>query len=163
MVVMGLFDKLLDSAKKIADTVETVQSALETSASGKPSEQPRNENVSVQPQSDVYDDIPAEENQYNSGLPYDAYFEKIYREEFPDYKITKEAGTYTRPSCILTFVKGGKKALVVELLSDRSEVKKLRTICRNSGIPYLRFYYDHHGWWNLKSYVIERTRQELGE
>ena len=30
------------------------------------------------------------------------------------------------------------------------------------GIPYIRFYYDHEGWWNTKSYVIRRTSEALG-
>ncbi|MBR6460134.1 MAG: hypothetical protein IKS49_08320, partial [Actinomycetaceae bacterium] len=59
--------------------------------------------------------------------------------------------------------KAGAKALVVELMSERSSAKMLRWRCENEGVPYLRFYYDHWGWWNEKSYVIERTAKALGK
>ena len=53
-------------------------------------------------------------------------------------------------------------ALVVELLSQGSDAYRLRKQCRADGIAYLRYYYDHEGWWNTKAYVIECTRGALG-
>ena len=30
-----------------------------------------------------------------------------------------------------------------------------------AGIPYLRFYYNHEGWWNTKEYVIQRMKEKI--
>ena len=60
------------------------------------------------------------------------------------------------------FTKNAERCLVVELLSEHNEVYKVRNDCREQGIPYLRFYYDHDGWWNTRAYVIERMRKALG-
>ena len=51
--------------------------------------------------------------------------------------------------------------VVVPILPDSSETKKLRRECQAQGVPYLRFYYDHEGWWNTRSYVTRRTRDAL--
>ena len=32
---------------------------------------------------------------------------------------------------------------------------------RAQGIPYLRFYYNHEGWWNTRSYVTRRIANAL--
>ena len=102
--------------------------------------------------------MPAEENQFNYKGSYIQYFEEIFRNEFPAYQIEKEkSGKIT----VFTFYSGGVKALVVELLNSNSGRYKLREECRRTGVPYLRYYYDHKGWWNTKSYVIERTRKAL--
>ena len=47
-------------------------------------------------------------------------------------------------------------------MSENSEANKLRASCRAQGLPYVRFYYDHDGWWNTRSYVAGRTRAALG-
>ena len=47
-------------------------------------------------------------------------------------------------------------------MSENSEANKLRSACRAQGLPYVRFYYDHDGWWNTRSYVVSRTRAALG-
>ncbi len=106
------------------------------------------------------ENMPAEENQFNSGLKYYEYFEKIYREEFPEYQVTKEF-PYGEGRCIFTFISGSRIALKVEVMSQRCSVYKLRNDCRSNGIGYTRFYHDHHGWWNTRSYVIERTRNAI--
>ena len=102
------------------------------------------------------DTMPDEENQFNSGLSYHEYFEKIYKEEFSDYDVSKEI----KPSgkgCEFTFTKDGRVALKVEVISRSSNPYKVRNDCRKAGIGYTRFYHDNHGWWNTRRYVIERT------
>ena len=107
-----------------------------------------------------YDHVPAEENQYNSGLNYLQYFEKIFAEDFPDYDITREDAEPSR-RYIYRFSRGGAEALVLELMSENSSVRKTRNECEAKGMPYLRFYFDHKGWWNTRSYVTERIRAKL--
>ncbi len=105
--------------------------------------------------------MPAEENQFNFVGSYRQYFEKIFREEFPEYKLDFRTGL-GNPNTVITFLDGEREALVVELLSERSDAKAVRRRCEKMGIPYLRYYYDHHGWWNTRSYVVNRTRAALG-
>ena len=108
------------------------------------------------------DEMPKEPNQFNSHMPYDKYFREVFREAFPDYEIVEEDGGCSRPATVFTFWKGDDRALVVEVISQSTAVVKRRNQCRRTGTPYLRYYYDHAGWWNTKQYVIERTRHALG-
>ena len=108
-----------------------------------------------------YENIPAEENQYNYGGDYKAYFNHVFTEGFPGYGISSES-TYGGRATVFTFTQGGAVRLKVELLSETSAVQKLRKECASQGIPYLRFYYNHEGWWNTRSYVTERVRKALG-
>ena len=71
------------------------------------------------------------------------------------------SGSVKRRSKNRASVRDQKTALIVELLPQRSSVYKLRRDCATMGIPYLRYYYDHEGWWNTYSYVTERTRAAL--
>ena len=105
-------------------------------------------------------DMPNEENQFSFNGAYHEYFEGIYRSEFPDYQIDQTFPQY-RAATVFTFVKDGRKALVVEIISERSNPNKLRSDCTKQGVPYLRFYYDHDGWWNTRRYVVERTGKAL--
>ncbi len=107
------------------------------------------------------EEMPAEENQYSFNGTYLEYFDTIFREEFPAYAVEHSAG-YGGRTTVFTLSAAGRTALVVELVSEISEPKKLRENCAQKRIPYLRFYYDHHGWWNTRSYVITRTRGALG-
>ena len=107
------------------------------------------------------DEMPDEENQYNfNGSPID-YFNYIYSQEFPQYRIEHE-NLQRYSATVFTFWDGDRKALIVELLPGKSAAKKLREECRAAGMPYIRFYYSHPGWWNTRSYVIGRTRDALG-
>ena len=105
------------------------------------------------------DTMPDEENQFNFKGSYVEYFDGIFRTEFPQYRLECEAPR--KKATVFTFYSGTQKALVVELLASSSASKKLRMNCAEQRIPYLRFYYDHHGWWNTRSYVITRTRNAL--
>jgi hypothetical protein len=104
--------------------------------------------------------MPAEENQYNFGGTYIQYFEQIFRTEFSSYRL-ENAMTRDGKRTVFTFWDGTRKALVVELLFSSSASAKLRQNCAAQGVPYLRFYYDHPGWWNTRSYVVKRVRNAL--
>lgn len=105
--------------------------------------------------------MPDEENQYNFNGTYKEYFDSIFLSEFRDYQIMCDAAKYTGMP-VYTFLKNGRKALVVELMKSKSSARQLRNDCQKAGIPYLRYYIDYHGWWNTKRYVITRTRNALG-
>lgn len=128
-------------------------------------------NNSAQAQAQAYEEgpsgdswgpnMPAEENQFNSGLKYQDYFTKVFTEAFPSYQIDKEDVRDGR-AMLFTFSQGGVKKLVVEVISQSSSPYKVRNDCKNHGIAYLRYYYDYDGWWNTKSYVTRRTSKALG-
>ena len=105
--------------------------------------------------------MPSEENQFNSGLNYRDYFTNIYNSEFTSYQI-EAVNLRDGKAMLYTFKQAGIKKLVVEVISDRSNPYKYRKECRAQGIPYIRYYYDHDGWWNTRSYVIRRTTDALG-
>ena len=104
--------------------------------------------------------MPDEENQFNYKGTFTSYFENIFNTEFSGYRFEKD-NTHSR-RIIYTFYDGTRKALVVELKSQSNAAYKLRNDCSAAGIPYLRFYYDHDGWWNTRSYVVSRMRSALG-
>ncbi len=109
------------------------------------------------------EEMPAEENLFNSGKAPAAYFKDIFLAEFADYELAEEAGWGGADrSWIFRFRKGGEDKLVVELLPENSSAVKLREKCRKQGLPYLRYYTNHEGWWNTRSYVVNRTRAALG-
>lgn len=105
-------------------------------------------------------EMPDEENQYNYSGTYKEYFDHVFRSEFPSYKIESSDFQNGKRS-VFTFWDGSRKALVVELVSRRSSVYKTLTDCKNEGVPYLRYYYDYHGWWNTREYVKQRTGKAL--
>ena len=106
--------------------------------------------------------MPDEENQYNFPGTYLEYFSSIFNKDFAEYspEYFKEPNWKSEH---FTFFDGGKKALVVELLSRKSNAKRIRALCRQQGIPYLRFYYDYDGWWNTRAYVVGRVNKALGK
>ncbi len=109
---------------------------------------------------DWYDTVPAEECQYNFNGTYLEYFSKLFREEFPEYEVTLETIAEER-RYKYTFMKEGAVALIVELMTEKSEANRFREECRRAGIPYLRFYFDHQGWWNTREYVVGRVADRL--
>ena len=172
---MGLFSNLLKKAG--SDLLKDVVKSAEKAVAGEVNKavnggRPQEASYPAQPAQNYREPVedgpsgfswgpymPAEENQFNSGLSPAAYFEGIFRTEFADCTLEKlTRGKVT----IFTFYRGGQKALVVELLSQSSSVYAMRKECARAGIPYLRYYYDHDGWWNTRAYVVSRTRSALG-
>ena len=108
------------------------------------------------------DVMPDEENQYNYKGSYTEYFEHIFSMDFAEYRTEKSFVDGSR-RVVYTFYKGGSRRLVVELMPESSVAKKLRSECEREGVPYRRFYFNHHGWWNTRSYVTGRIREALGK
>ena len=170
---MSLLSKLLgDSKKELAPVLDAlkeaaqkagVDSILNEAQASRPAQgtAPRREAWSNTPKSGFSwgEDMPAEENQYSFKGGYLAYFDMVFSQEFPQYRITRET---SGKNTAYSFWQGERKVLVAELMSERSEANKLRSACRAQGLPYVRFYYDHDGWWNTRSYVASRTRAVLG-
>ncbi len=107
--------------------------------------------------------MPAEPNQYNFNGDYLQYFENIFGTEFARYSIDRMAdqGQGSR-RWIYNFYNGTVKVLVIELMPESSTAKRTRTAAAREGVPYLRFYYNHRGWWNTRSYVVRRIKTALG-
>lgn len=107
-----------------------------------------------------YDVVPEEECQYNSGMHYLDYFTKVFREEFPEYSVALDSIEHDR-RYKYAFTKDGNTCLIVELMTEKSEANKFRRDTLRAGIPYLRFYFDHEGWWNTRAYIKERVSSKL--
>ena len=105
--------------------------------------------------------VPQEECLWTFQGPYFLYFEKVFTESFPQYRTEREAAK-GRKAVIFTFWNATEKALCVEIVAGNSSAKKFRAECQAAGIPYLRFYYGHWGWWNTRSYVENRVLNALG-
>lgn len=103
---------------------------------------------------------PALENQYSYNGTYVEYFKYVFAENFPEYQIDCELPS-DRNAAIFTFLQDGQTKLVVEVVGKNSKAKAIRRNCRNAGIPYLRFYHNVYGWWNVKEYVVNRVKSVL--
>lgn len=152
---MGLLSKIFGSdeaAKQMLDQVKQMFTPPQDGITEPEPEPPKN---------GYYGRLmPSEPNQFNYSGNYVDYFSGILREEFTQYSFNTETvrdGTGT----VLTLFENGRKALVIELMTERCSSKKLRKECAAEGTPYLRFYYDHAGWWNVRSYVVGRIRTAL--
>lgn len=173
---MGLLDKFIREAgkqvgEKIADAAgKTIKDSLQKAGFPVEEQSQRvtqtSSSASVQTSSSSEsgfswgETMPDEENQYNFNGTYIEYFDQIFKNEFSEYRVEQESlrkGKIT----VFTFWKDSTKALVVELLSENSQAENTRFQCIREKIPYTRFYYNHHGWWNTKAYVIKRTRDAL--
>ena len=154
-----LFNSLFANAKDNKPAAEKPQTAQPQNTKPEQPKQPE-----YDPELSEWEQIPAEECQYNYGGDFEQYFEHVFAEDFPAYRTEK---TYVnKPDCskrvAYTFYSGPSKALVVELMPESSEAKKFREDTKRSGTPYLRFYYNHEGWWNKRSYVTARIKTVLG-
>ena len=117
--------------------------------------------VSSGPSGDSWgDDMPAEENQYNYNGHFTAYFENIFNNDFAAYRYEK-AVLYEDRRIVYYFYSGDAKVLAVELMTDKSDARKFRNDCRKAGLAYVRFYFNHPGWWNTRSYVVRRIKEAL--
>ena len=176
---MGLFSKLLGGAKDIS--LEKVLKTV-TEAADKLSQNSGDNSFSESHAEDIPDSgfswgekMPAEENQYNFSGNYVKYFNHVFTEDFPGYDISYEQPPKSS-STVFTFRQASRRVLVVS--ADMKDIRfpaGLRAIaragagvnnipldrCAEEGIPYLRFYYNHHGWWNTRAYVDHRTRSAL--
>lgn len=154
-----LLDKLLDVMDKAAEQVQQNAPAA-SQAESAPAEPAAAEEpvLSGLPWGGTVP--PAEENSFTFNGTYLEYFDRIFRAEFPEYSLETEQFNNGKRAAV-RFMKDGQCALVVELLNDSSSVFRLRRDTLRAGIPYLRYYYDHEGWWNTRSYVTERTRAAL--
>ena len=172
---MGLFKKLLGGApdisleklaKGITDVAEKAVRKVESYAADSASDSgSQNQARPYEPETAASGfswgkNMPMEENQYNYHGNYVQYFDHIFREDFPGYQAVSQKEP-KGSSTIFTVYHAGRKALVVELKSEKSESNRVRRACQMEGTPYLRFYYDHHGWWNTREYVVTRVRSVL--
>lgn len=107
-----------------------------------------------------YQDVPAEECQFNYPGTYLEYFSMVFREDFPEYKV-EFSEIQRRRRYMYTFRRDGAEALIVELMASACESNVLRRECLTRQVPYLRFYFDHNGWWNTRAYVDERVNNAL--
>ena len=177
---MGLLSKLFGDNKEAAQAAKDILGGIFGEAAQKAAEENREpssraqqeENVWNMPDENAFTKVPAgpsgeswgpvmpaEMNQFNSGNTWWGYFEEIFASDFPQYRVEKEAANAKRN--IYTFYNGAEKVLVIELMSQSCDSKKLRERCQASGLPYLRFYYDHEGWWNTRSYVVRRMNDQI--
>ena len=172
---MGLFSKLLGENSELAELLNDVANVIkQQSVNLRESEKTETETTYQADTSQSYGDkidegeygfswgpvMPDEENQYNFNGTYKEYFDDVFRKEFPEYYVECTDVNNGRTT-VFTLWDGKRKALVVELLSRKSSAYKLRSDCKGAGIPYLRFYYDYHGWWNTREYVISRSRAAI--
>ncbi|MBO7377037.1 MAG: hypothetical protein J6V01_08075 [Clostridia bacterium] len=173
---MGLLDKLFGNDKDAKAALEFLktfaaeskksqpqQSAAEKKEEAKPAQPaaPAEKKPSTTPIGRSWgEDMPDEPNQFNFNGTYVEYFENIFAEEFSEYTTEKKINDKGK-RITYTFRDGTKTALVLELFKSNCEAKALRRKCEAEGIPYLRYYVDYEGWWNARSYVVERTRKAL--
>ena len=174
---MGILSKLFGGNKDAEKTAAELLNSLFANAKDNKSNEQKPQNTQpqntapAQPKHPEYDpdlseweQIPAEECQYNYGGDFEQYFEHVFAEDFPAYRTEK--AYVNKPDykkrVAYTFYSGASKVLVVELMPEGSEAKKFREDTRKSGVSYLRFYYDHEGWWNKRSYVTGRIKAVLG-
>ena len=164
---MGLFDKILNglgvdsqAVGKIVDGL--VENAKEQNA--KREAEAAYDDVQMEPASgDSWGEVmPDEENQYNFHGSYDEYFEHIFDNDFSGYEYEREDLPGTARTVYTFYAGGGRKVLILELMNQTSCANKIRRNAEKEGVPYLRFYYDHDGWWNTRSYVTRRMQKALG-
>ena len=163
---MGLLSKLFGkSAEEAAnDLLNEVRKAAQSTTAQPTRQSPAAQTSGAVGNTDLPvsygDSMPSEENQFNSGKTWLEYFTGIFHEQFAAYGVsceTQSKGT----RAVFTFKKDGGEALVVELMSENCENQRVRRECRTKRVPYLRFYYDHYGWWNTRSYVVARVNSAL--
>ena len=174
---MSLFSKLFGNDKEAEQAAKDLFTTIFGNTDGQPqnAEKPKEEQP-AQPSNEPAaaathvsgpsgfswgEDMPNEPNQFNYPGAYWAYFEDIFRTEFPEYRVEKKDAYGDAKRIVYSFYDGTRKALVVELMGQSCAAKKTRADCLSQGIPYLRYYYNHEGWWNTRAYVIQRTRGAL--
>ena len=166
---MGLLSKFLnvseETEKAAKDMVNDIISSKVRTAGMKPEQVPSGQAKTAPPfpQSGISwgRQMPDEENQYNYQGDYMEYFEHIFRDDFPQYKVKKSYIDGTRRVAYVFSNQEKENALIIELMPETSAAYKFRNDCRENNIPYLRFYYNHDGWWNTREYVNSRMKTIL--
>lgn len=132
-----------------------------TTVTSKPAEAPQRPASPESPSGFSWgEEMPAEENQFNYNGPFWSYFEHIFSADFPAYRVEKRE-IEPRKRIAYTLWSGASKAVVVELMNESCSAYKFRNDCAKEGVPYVRFYHDHDGWWNTREYVVTRIRGAL--
>lgn len=160
---MGLLSKLFgnDSAEKIVQSIFSGNGQNGSQNNYTKLDPPVNTQRERSTSGDSWgEQMPAEENQFSSGMNYIDYFSKVFRDDFPQWQVQAEKDP-RRDNTVFTFHQSGRIALIVEVMTEGCSSKKLRNQCRQSGVAYLRFYHNHYGWWNTRSYVSSRVRAAL--
>ena len=157
-LLSGIFGAAADAARDPDKKAET-SSDQDSSFSPEPAPEP---DYSNEPSGDSWGPVmPDEPNQYNYSGNFEQYFDDIFSTEFSEYRLEKQRFQDGKLRIVYSFYGSSGKALVVELMPSSSSAKKAREDCRKAGTPYLRYYYNHDGWWNTRSYVTQRTRRAL--
>lgn len=113
-------------------------------------------------------DMPAESNQYNYPGPWQAYFADVLGAEFTQYDIVPRQLPEI-DSTAFEFRRFGSTSpvLVVCVLSEEYSEAKVSKAFERAGVPFdlhrnaIRFYHNHKGWWNTRSYVVRRVNEAL--
>ena len=167
---MSLLSKLLSGKKPTLDEVVDLFKEKEKPAAKpvQPTYSNRPEPVYHEPEGEETpigrswgERMPKEPNQYNYPGTYRQYFEDIFNREFAAYRVVRSENPKSGKASSYTFLTAERPVLVVELLSRSCDVCQIRSSCRKSGTPYLRFYYDYDGWWNARSYVVRRINEAI--
>lgn len=155
----GLLDDIFSAADRAAGSKPSPSTAPSSAAPSSPA--PAQTSASTAPHGNSWGEfMPDEENQFNYNGSFTQYFEHIFAEDFPDYRYEKYTlGSNNR--CVYTFFDYSSKVLVIELMPESCSAAKLRNECKAERVPYLRFYYNHDGWWNTRSYVVDRMYKAL--
>ena len=163
---MGIFSKLVGDLASGKDPLEAMKKAAKDVLDAAQNAQQQHAEAPRPAQSacDADPEMPSEPNQYNFPGTYTEYFRTVFAEAFPAFETrwSDASGKSIHKATKVEFLQGGRVKLVVELKSDRSESNVLRRACEREGVPFLRFYYDHYGWWNTRAYVEGRVRAVLG-
>lgn len=170
---MSLLSKLLGGKKPtLSEVVDLLQGKEEKPAAQytRPVEQSRPVCSSYEPYGEPTpigrswgERMPDEPNQFNYPGTYIQYFEDIFHTEFAAYRVLRSENPLSEKTTIYTFFDAyDRQVLVVEITAQSADIRKLRRDCERAGMPYLRFYYNHDGWWNARSYVVKRIKTALG-
>ena len=157
-----LFKGLFGENAKKDDKPEQNDTDNADTADNAAADAPVNNVTSSGPSGDSWgEDMPEEDNQYKHEGAFWLYFEGIFNTEFAQYRYEKEVLVPFK-RIVYTFYSGDAKVLALELMSESCSAKKFRNDCNKTGVPYVRFYHDHDGWWNTRSYVVRRMKEAIG-
>ncbi|MBO4289212.1 MAG: hypothetical protein J5865_03820 [Lachnospiraceae bacterium] len=171
---MSLLSKLLSGKKpSVSDVLDLFQGKEEKPAEAqnvRPAAQPYRPEPAYEAQGEPTplgrswgELMPDEPNQFNYPGTYREYFEDIFRNDFADCTFVFEQNPRSSRIQKYAFYRDMRKVLVVELVGQGCDAYEVRRLCAKEGTPYLRFYHDHEGWWNARSYVVARMRKAMGD